>query len=64
MDGGRCDTCKGEGVITIEMQFMADVELECETCHGNRFKKEILDVKFHHKNISEILHMTVVLHSR
>ena len=59
VDGGRCDTCKGEGVITIEMQFMADVELECETCHGNRFKKEILEVKFHGKNISDILHMTV-----
>ena len=59
VDGGRCDTCKGEGVITIEMQFMADVELECETCHGNRFKKEILEVKFHEKNISDILHMTV-----
>lgn len=59
VDGGRCETCKGEGVITIEMQFMADVELECETCHGNRFKKEILEVKFHDKNISDILHMTV-----
>jgi len=59
VDGGRCDTCKGEGVITIEMQFMADVELECETCHGNRFKKEILEVKYHGKNISDILHMTV-----
>jgi excinuclease ABC subunit A len=59
VDGGRCDNCKGEGVITIEMQFMADVELECEVCHGNRFKKEILEVKFHGKNISDILHMTV-----
>lgn len=59
VDGGRCDTCKGEGVITIEMQFMANVELECETCHGNRFKKEILEVKYHGKNISDILHMTV-----
>ena len=59
VDGGRCDNCKGEGVITIEMQFMADVELECEVCHGNRFKREILEVKFHGKNISDILHMTV-----
>lgn len=59
VDGGRCETCKGEGTITIEMQFMADVELECETCHGNRFKKEVLEVKFHGKNISDILHMTV-----
>lgn len=59
VDGGRCDTCKGEGVITIEMQFIADVELECETCHGNRFKKEVLEVKFHGKNISDILHMTI-----
>lgn len=59
VDGGRCDTCKGEGTITIEMQFMADVELECETCHGHRFKKEILEVKYQDKNISEILHMTV-----
>lgn len=59
VDGGRCDACKGEGAITIEMQFMADVELECETCHGHRFKKEILEVRYHGKNISDILHMTV-----
>ncbi|MDD3773140.1 MAG: excinuclease ABC subunit A, partial [Weeksellaceae bacterium] len=59
VDGGRCDTCKGDGTLTIEMQFMADVELECEICHGTRFKKEILEVKFHGKNISDILHMTV-----
>lgn len=59
VDGGRCDACKGEGAITIEMQFMADVELECETCHGHRFKKEILEVKYHEKSISDILHMTV-----
>ncbi len=59
VDGGRCDTCKGEGVITIEMQFIADVELECETCHGHRFKKEVLEVKFHGKNISDVLHMTI-----
>lgn len=59
VDGGRCDACKGEGVITIEMQFMADVELVCETCHGHRFKKEILEVKFHGKNISDVLSMTI-----
>lgn len=59
VDGGRCDTCKGEGMITIEMQFMADVELECDTCHGTRFKKEILEIKFHNKNISDILHLTI-----
>jgi len=59
VDGGRCDTCKGEGVITIEMQFIADVELECETCHGHRFKKEVLEVKFHGKSISDVLHMTI-----
>lgn len=59
VDGGRCESCKGEGVITIEMQFIADVELECETCHGHRFKKEILEVKFHGKNISDVLQMTI-----
>ena len=59
VDGGRCDVCKGEGTITIEMQFMADVELECEACQGARFKKEILEVNFHEKNISDILNMTV-----
>lgn len=59
VDGGRCDECKGEGVINVSMQFMADIELECEVCHGNRFKNEILDVKFDEKNISDILHMTV-----
>lgn len=59
VDGGRCDACKGEGTITIEMQFMADVELVCDTCHGDRFKKNILEVKFHDKNISDILKMTI-----
>ena len=59
VDGGRCETCKGDGEVTIEMQFMADVHLECETCHGKRFKKEILEVKFHDKNIDNILTMTV-----
>ncbi|KIA90674.1 excinuclease ABC subunit UvrA [Kaistella jeonii] len=59
VDGGRCDECKGDGVITVSMQFMADIELECETCHGTRFKDEILEIKFDEKNISDILHLTV-----
>ncbi|MDO5615081.1 MAG: excinuclease ABC subunit UvrA [Cruoricaptor ignavus] len=59
VDGGRCEECKGEGVITVSMQFMADIELECEHCKGTRFKSEILDVKFDGKNISDILHLTV-----
>lgn len=59
VDGGRCDTCKGEGVITVSMQFMADIELICEDCRGTRFKKEILEVKFDEKNISDILNLTV-----
>lgn len=59
VDGGRCDDCKGEGVINVSMQFMADIELECETCHGTRFKNEILDIRFDEKNISDILHLTV-----
>lgn len=59
VDGGRCETCKGEGVVTVEMQFMADVHLECETCHGKRFKKEILEVKFEGKTIDNILTMTI-----
>ncbi len=58
-DGGRCEECKGEGVVTVEMQFMADLVLECESCHGKRFKKEILDVKFQEKSIYDILDMTV-----
>ena len=59
VDGGRCDTCKGEGEVTIEMQFMADVHLECETCKGKRFKKEVLEVEFEGKNINDILDTTV-----
>ncbi len=59
VDGGRCETCKGEGEVTIEMQFMADVHLECETCNGKRFKKEVLEVKFAEKNIDDILKMTI-----
>src|SRR5690606_36434094 len=59
VEGGRCETCKGEGEVTIEMQFMADVHLECETCHGKHFKKEVLEVTFENKNIDDILNMTV-----
>ncbi len=59
VDGGRCDTCKGDGEVTIEMQFMADVHLVCDTCNGKRFKKEVLEVKFHDKNIDDILNLTV-----
>tara|TARA_R110002074_G_scaffold216724_1_gene386921 strand:+ start:186254 stop:189031 length:2778 start_codon:yes stop_codon:yes gene_type:complete len=59
VDGGRCETCKGEGEVTIEMQFMADVHLECDTCNGRRFKKEVLEVQFHEKNIHDVLSMTV-----
>ena len=58
-EGGRCEECKGEGTVTVEMQFMADLVLECESCHGKRFKKEILDVKFKDKSIYDILDMTV-----
>ena len=58
-DGGRCEECKGEGTITVSMQFMADLKLECEACHGKRFKNEVLEVKFHDKNIHDILEMTV-----
>jgi excinuclease ABC subunit A len=59
VDGGRCEACQGEGYQTIEMQFMADVKLTCESCHGKRFKQEILEVTFHEKNIADILAMTV-----
>ena len=59
VDGGRCETCKGEGEVTIEMQFMADVHLECETCKGKRFKKEVLEVAFANKNIADILNLTI-----
>ena len=58
-DGGRCEECKGEGTITVSMQFMADLKLECDACHGKRFKNEILEVKFHGKNIHDILEMTI-----
>ena len=58
-EGGRCEECKGAGVITVEMQFMADLVLECEACHGHRFKREILDVMYQGKNIDEVLNMTI-----
>ncbi len=59
VDGGRCDNCKGEGEVTIEMQFMADVHLKCDQCNGKRFKKEVLEIRFHEKNIDDILTMTI-----
>lgn len=59
IDGGRCEECQGEGIIRVEMQFMADVELTCESCKGMRFKKEILEVRYHGKNIYDMLEMTI-----
>jgi excinuclease ABC subunit A len=59
IDGGRCEECQGEGIIRVEMQFMADVELTCEACKGMRFKKDILEVKYHGKNIYDMLEMTI-----
>ncbi len=59
VEGGRCDVCQGEGEVTIEMQFMADIHLVCENCHGKRFKSEILDVEYRGKNIADVLDMTV-----
>ena len=59
VDGGRCETCKGEGSINVEMVFMADVQLPCETCNGKRFKKEVLEVTFNDKNIHDVLTMTI-----
>ncbi|MEC7771989.1 MAG: excinuclease ABC subunit UvrA [Bacteroidota bacterium] len=59
VDGGRCEKCKGEGEITVEMQFMADVHLECDACDGKRFKKDILEVQFEGKNIDDVLNMTI-----
>ena len=58
-EGGRCEECKGAGVISVEMQFMADLVLECEACHGQRFKHDILEVRFYEKNINDVLNMTV-----
>lgn len=59
VDGGRCEKCKGEGEITVEMQFMADVHLECDTCKGKRFKKEVLEVQFDGASIDDVLNMTI-----
>jgi excinuclease ABC subunit A len=59
IEGGRCEECQGEGIIRVEMQFMADVELTCESCKGMRFKKDILDVRYHEKNIYDMLEMTI-----
>jgi excinuclease ABC subunit A len=57
--GGRCETCQGDGTVTVEMQFLADVELVCEECKGTRFKQSVLDVKYHGLNIHEVLQLTV-----
>lgn len=59
VDGGRCEVCEGEGEVTVEMQFMADIHLVCEACNGKRFKQDILDITYNEKNISDILNMTV-----
>ncbi|MBA4323089.1 MAG: excinuclease ABC subunit A, partial [Odoribacter sp.] len=59
IDGGRCEECQGEGIIRVEMQFMADVQLTCESCKGMRFRKDILDVRYHGKNIFDMLEMTI-----
>ncbi len=59
VEGGRCEECKGEGTITVEMQFMADIKLECESCHGKRFSPEVLEVEYKGKNIYDVLEMTV-----
>ncbi len=58
-EGGRCEECQGEGTVTVEMQFMADLVLECEHCHGKRFKQDILEVQYKEKNIFDVLEMTV-----
>ena len=58
-DGGRCEECKGEGTVTVEMQFMADLVLECESCHGKRFKQDVLEVRFHEQNVYDVLNMTI-----
>ncbi len=57
--GGRCETCQGDGVVTVEMQFLADVELVCEECHGQRFKPQVLEIRYKGKNIHEVLQLTV-----
>ena len=58
-EGGRCEECKGEGTVTVEMQFMNDLILECESCHGRRFKQEVLDVQFHGQSVYDMLNMTI-----
>ncbi len=58
-EGGRCEECKGEGTITIEMQFMADITIPCEECHGQRFKRDVLDITYRGRNINDVLNMTV-----
>ncbi|MCM1292940.1 MAG: excinuclease ABC subunit UvrA [Bacteroides sp.] len=58
-EGGRCEECKGEGTITIEMQFMADIVIPCEECHGKRFKHDVLDIRYRGKNINDVLDMTI-----
>ena len=57
--GGRCDVCEGDGTVTVEMQFLADVELPCEECNGTRYKSTILDIKYRNRNINEVLKLTV-----
>ena len=57
--GGRCETCQGDGTVTVEMQFLADVELVCEDCHGTRYKPTVLDVRYRGLNIHEVLQLTV-----
>lgn len=59
VDGGRCEVCEGEGIVTVEMQFMADIHLLCEACNGKRFKQEILEIRYNGKNISDVLELTV-----
>jgi excinuclease ABC subunit A len=59
VEGGRCETCKGDGYLTVEMQFLADVTLTCDECNGKRFKREVLEVTYQDKNIFELLDMTI-----
>ena len=59
VDGGRCEVCEGEGTITVEMQFMADIQLPCEACHGKRFKAETLEILYKGKSIADVLEMTI-----
>lgn len=59
MEGGRCEECKGDGTITVAMQFMSDITLTCESCHGKRFKQEVLDIEYRGKNINDVLEMTI-----